>query len=79
MTNIRGGRWARQRIALTLARRSSIRALSRSALIAALIAIPIAGLSAIVVAGESRQPTNAETASTLLGRSEAVLRAVRAG
>ena len=76
MTNIRGGRWARQRIALTLARRSSIRALGRSALIAALIAIPIAGLSAIVVVGESRQPTNAETASTLLGRSEAVLRVV---
>ena len=76
MTNTRGGRWAPQRIALMLARRTSIRSLGRSALIAALIAIPIAGLSAIIVVGESRQPTNAETATTLLGRSEAVLRVV---
>lgn len=76
MTGARSGRLARQRIALTIARRTSVRSLGRSALIAALIAVPIAGLSGLVVVGETMQPTTVETVATQLGHSEAMLRVV---
>ncbi len=72
----RRGWGARQRIAFTIARRSSIRSVGRSALIVLLIAVPIAAMSAVVVVGSSMQATTGERLASQLGTSQAVLRAV---
>jgi hypothetical protein len=72
----RRGWGARQRIAFTIARRSSIRAVGRSALIVLLIAVPIAAISVVSVVASSMQPTTGERLASQLGNSQAVLRAV---
>ena len=69
-------RLARQRIALTIALRTSIRAVGRSALIVAMVVLPVAGLAAVALVGDSMTPTVAETITTELGDTQARLRIV---
>ena len=69
-------RLARQRIALTIARRTSIRSLGRSALIAAMVALPVAGMAAVGLVGMSMNPTPQKTITTELGHTQARLNIV---
>ncbi|HEU4828758.1 MAG TPA: FtsX-like permease family protein, partial [Gemmatimonadales bacterium] len=63
------------RLALTIAARTSIRSLGRSALIVAMVALPVTGLVGIaVVADSAYNPTAQERITTELGRAEAMLR-----
>ena len=71
-------RLARQRIALTIARRTSIRSLGRSALIAAMVALPVAGMAAVGLVGMSMNPTAQETITTQLGHTQARMNIVNA-
>lgn len=72
----RRGWGARRRIAFTIARRSTLRSVGRSALIVLLIAVPIAAMSAAVVVASSTHATTGERLASMLGKSQAVLRAV---
>ena len=69
-------RMARIRIALTIARRTSIRAVGRSALIAAMVALPIGGLTAIGIVYDSGQASVQERITTELGQTQAALHVV---
>ena len=69
-------RLARQRIALTIARRTSVRAFGRSALIAAMVALPIAGMAGAALIADSMSPTTAEQVTTALGNTQAQLQMV---
>jgi hypothetical protein len=69
-------RLARQRIALTIARRTNIRAIGRSALIIAMVALPVAGLAGVALVGDSMTPTTSETITTELGDTQARVRIV---
>jgi putative ABC transport system permease protein len=77
----RANRKASLRLALTIAARTSIRALGRSALIVAMVALPVIGLVGIaVVADSAYNPSAQERVTTELGGTEALLRvAVGAG
>lgn len=69
-------RIARERIALTIARRTSIRARGRSLLIAAMVALPIAGMAGAALVASSMSPTIPERITTELGNTQARLRMV---
>jgi putative ABC transport system permease protein len=69
-------RLARERIALTIARRTSVRARGRSILIAAMVALPIAGMAGAALVATSMSPTAAERITTELGNTQAQLRIV---
>lgn len=71
-------RIARERIALTIARRTSIRARGRSILIAAMVALPIAGMAGAALVGSSMSPTVQERITTELGNTQARLQMVAA-
>ncbi|GAB3043693.1 hypothetical protein GCM10027052_27320 [Parafrigoribacterium mesophilum] len=62
---------ARSRIALTIARRTSIRAIGRSTLIAAMVAFPVAGMAGAALVAQSMNPTADETIATELGQTQA--------
>ena len=72
----RRGRLARLRIAVTIARRSSLRSVGTSALIVSLIALPIAGIAGVLVVASSMQPTVGERLDYQLGNNQALLRTV---
>ena len=72
----RRGWLARLRIAVTIARRASLRSVGTSALIISLVALPIAGMAGVIVVASSMQPTVGERLDNQLGRSQALLRAV---
>ena len=72
----RRGWLARLRIAVTIARRVSLRSAGTSALIISLVALPIAGMAGVIVVASSMQPTVGERVDNQLGRSQALLRAV---
>jgi hypothetical protein len=69
-------RIARERIALRIARRTSIRARGRSLLIAAMVALPIAGMAGAALVASSMTPTVPERIATELGTTQAQLRIV---
>lgn len=64
------------RLAITLAWRTSLSSVGRSALIATLIALPIAGVAGAALVAASTEPTAAERVSTELGHTQALLRLV---
>lgn len=71
----RANRKASLRLALTIAARTSIRSLGRSALIVAMVALPVTGLVGIAtVADSAYSPSAREVISTELGNTEARLR-----
>ncbi|MBC7762239.1 MAG: ABC transporter permease [Candidatus Saccharibacteria bacterium] len=72
----RRGLLARLRIAVTIARRSSLRSVGTSALIISLIALPIAGMAGVIVVAASMQPTVGERIDDQLGKSQGMLRTV---
>jgi putative ABC transport system permease protein len=56
---------------MRIARRTSVRSLGHSALIAAMIALPIAGLAAVALVASSMQMTAGEQITTELGNTQA--------
>ena len=71
----RANRKASLRLALTIASRTSLRSLGRSALIVAMVALPVTGLVGIAtVADSAYNPTAQERVTTQLGHTEAMLR-----
>lgn len=72
----RANRKASLRLALTIASRTSLRSLGRSALIVAMVALPVIGLVGIATVADSMyNPTVQERITTELGSNEAMLRA----
>ncbi|GAA1439097.1 hypothetical protein [Leifsonia poae] len=71
-----GGLLNRARIALRIARRSSLRARGRSALIVGLITIPVAGMAVLTLVMASTTPTTAEYLTVQLGRTQASVQVV---
>lgn len=71
-----GASRARLRIALTIARRSSLGSRGTSALVITLIALPIAGMAGVLVVAASMRPTVSERLDSQLGHGQALLRAV---
>ena len=67
---------SRARVALRIARRSSLRSLGGSAVIAAMVALPVAGLAAAALIDQSMTPSTSETLSVELGQNEARLQIV---
>lgn len=70
----RGGLHAaasRARVALRIARRTSLRSLGRSALIASMVALPVAGLAAAGLVVMSTTPTSSESMEIALGHTQA--------
>lgn len=68
-------RKASLRLALTIASRTSLHSLGRSALIVTMVALPVTGLVGIAVVADSMyNPTAQERISTELGHTEALLR-----
>ncbi len=67
---------SRARVALRIARRSSLRSLGGSAVIAAMVALPVAGLAAAALIDQSMKPIPSETLSVELGETEARLQMV---
>ena len=59
-----------------IARRTSIRAIGRAALIAAMVALPIAGMAGAALIADSMSPTVPERTTTELGNTQARLRMV---
>lgn len=75
----RANRKASLRLALTIAFRTSIRSLGRSALIVTMVALPVTGLVGIAVVADSMyNPTAQERITTELGGNEARLSVVTA-
>lgn len=72
------GRVARVRLSLKLAFRWSVREKGRSALIAALIAVPVAGMAAVCLIAPSMVPTTAEKLAVDLGQTQAKVRVIAA-
>jgi putative ABC transport system permease protein len=70
LTPVKGGRRHRLRLALTMAWRDIRRHKGRSALIAALIALPVFAMSLAATAGMSMVATPAETAAMELGQTQ---------
>ncbi len=71
----RANRKASLRLAITIAARSSIRSIGRSALIVAMVALPVIGIVGIAtVADSSYNPSAQERITTQLGHTEALLR-----
>lgn len=66
-----GAKRASYRLALKIAARTSVRSLSRSALIATMVALPIAGLAGVSVVYASGEPTYEQIIETRLGQNEA--------
>lgn len=66
-----GARFRRAGIAIRIARRSSLRAPGRSALIVALITLPVAGMAALTLVIASTVATTAERIAVELGHSQA--------
>lgn len=71
-----GASLRRGRVALRIARRSSVRSPGRSALIVALIALPVVGMAAVTLIIPSTQPTTAERIRVNLGQTQAQVRVV---
>ncbi|MHB1234825.1 MAG: ABC transporter permease family protein, partial [Microbacteriaceae bacterium] len=75
MGRIGGGgfraRLRRARLAIRIARRSSVRSPGRSALIVALIALPVAGMAAVTLVIPSTMATTAERIAVELGHAQA--------
>ena len=69
---------SRSRVALRIARRTSLRSVGRSTLIAAMVALPVAGLASAALVVQSTIPSNAETLTVGLGQTEARVQMVSA-
>lgn len=69
-------RLGRIRVALRIARRSSVRSPGRSALIVALVALPVAGMAAVSLVIPSTVPADAERLTVELGHSQAMVQVV---
>jgi putative ABC transport system permease protein len=67
---------SRLSLALRIARRTSSRSTSRSALIIAMIALPVTGMAAVALVGSSLTPTTAEKISTKLGETQALVQVI---
>ena len=63
-------------LALRIARRTSARSKSRSALIIAMIALPVTGMAAVALVASSMTPTTAEKISTKLGETQALVQVI---
>ncbi|MFE7621113.1 FtsX-like permease family protein [Streptomyces sp. NPDC057496] len=67
------------RAALRIARRDTLRAKGRSALVVAMIAVPVLGVTALDVTYRSAYPTTAERLTAELGSADALFRDPRSG
>ncbi|MFF1632280.1 FtsX-like permease family protein [Leifsonia sp. NPDC058248] len=78
LTSSFGGMLSAARATLRIARRDSVRARGRSALIVALIAVPVAGMAALVLVTASTTPTASEYLRVELGTTQAAVQVVAA-